>query len=299
MNHARKAFQNRKRLLLASENFASLNPLPDKTQLLASTLRTIGFSRLRVILIHRRLYEKLQSEHSEQYLADYRARVNVSEYLPIVDWIERRNGFAEVKFNQTVSLRAHFERLGAKVSVLNYHLLPTNAPPSELVVTFICEHLRAAQTCAQLRMHGRSAKVLKKNERPRGAAPLVDVLYGAAAARGIGRINRSRALHALYALGAATRPELAIPRRCLSKPELDRVWSATAQEEAALFRRPLTASEASALRAAFAAKASGLCSANVSAVLASPAWAKPLAIALKRGTEALDELRTHERLSVT
>lgn len=285
--YARKVRASRQRLLLSSENFASLKPLPHKSQLLASTLRALGFGKLRVVIIYRRLYEKLQSEHSEQYLADYRARVNVSEYEPIVDWIEARNPFAEVKFHQTTALRRHFERVGAEVSVLNLHALPPNAASSDLVVEFICEHLRAAHTCAQLRSHPHAAKVLRKNERPRGSALLVDIIYGAAAARGLRRIVSSRALHALQALGADTRGDLVVQRRCLSAREAERIWNATLTEESDVLGRRLTAAELAALRGDFAAKSAGLCSANVSAVLASPAWAKPLAIALKRGTELL------------
>ena len=278
---ARGALARGKRLFLSSENFASVAALPAKTQLLISTLRMIGFGKLRVVIVHRRCYEKLQSEHSEQFLADYRTRADVSEYLPIVDWVTQREPYAENKFGQTVMLRAHFERLGAEVSVLDIH----RVPPSDFVATFVCEHMRAASTCGQLRAHPNSAKVGKKNARPRGAALLVDVIYGAAAQRGMARLSCPRALQALYALGADWRPELAIQARCLSEPELARVWRFTAAEEADLLRRPLSALEASELRKDFDAKAGGFCSANVSAVLASVAWAKPLAIALKRGSE--------------
>jgi hypothetical protein len=72
LQFARDAFIQGRRLLLAAENFASIFRLPERIELLIKALREVGYRTVRVVVTHRRVYEKLQSEHSEQFMAEHR-----------------------------------------------------------------------------------------------------------------------------------------------------------------------------------------------------------------------------------
>lgn len=238
---------------------------------------------MRVIVIHRRLYIKLPSVHSELYMADTRPIVDPHAFLPIVDWIERADAHVRGRFNQTVALRDQFARLGAKVGVMDLHALPpTNRA---LLSHFVCAHMRARATCALIRSDVLHLGV-NKNVRPRARASLYDLVYGAALAANMPRIDQAAAVGEMMA-ALRERPQLAaqIPLRCLPPTELDRIWTATVDEERALAPGGLSAVKTAELKRHFAeAAASALCSANTSAALARPGWATVLGRAVKTGT---------------
>ncbi|KAJ1621981.1 hypothetical protein T492DRAFT_1127394 [Pavlovales sp. CCMP2436] len=294
LRFARDAFAQGRSLLLASENFSSIFRLPERIKLLVMALKEVGYKTVRVILTHRRVSEKLQSEHSEQFMASHRPIRNVNAYQPIVDWIVRRDPHAEIKYMQTIAVSEAYAAVGAEASVLDLHKLHIHNETS-LPTAFICEHLRAPSTCAMLRSGSMerashksiTVRFVKKNVRPRGLALLYDLVYAAAAKSGLQQLDGVRAVAALEALNVRSRPELAIRIRCLPVPALARVWNATVAEEVALLGQPLGDAELGALRANFDVKAAGMCSADLDATLAAREWAAPIAIAIRQGTEEL------------
>ncbi|KAJ1624493.1 hypothetical protein T492DRAFT_844727 [Pavlovales sp. CCMP2436] len=294
LRFARDAFAQGRSLPLASENFSSIFRLPERSKLLVMALKEVGYTTVGVVLIHRRVSEKPQSEHSEQFMASHRPIRNVNTYQPIVDRIVRSDPHAEIKYMQTIAVSEAYAAVGAEASVLDLHKLHIHNETS-LLTAFICEHLRASSTCAMLRSGGMksashksiTARFVKKNVRPWGLAPLYDLVYAAAAKSGLQQLDSIRAVAALEALNVHSRPELAIRIWCMSVSASARVWNATVAEEVALLGQPLGDAELGALRANFDVKAAGLCSADLDTTLAAREWAALIAIAMRRGTEEL------------
>jgi hypothetical protein len=276
--YARQTFAAGKGLIISSEDLSAVHYF-NRTNLAAfmkMLTEEVGF-RVRVVVVHRRLYEKLPSVHSELYLAAYRAIIDPTKYLGIVDWLARADAAVRSRFHQTVELRDLFAQLGAAdVEVLDLHRIPES---SSLTTEFVCKHMRAPETCKLL--NNSKLRPAIRNVRPRNVAPLFDIIYAAALDRGVTRIDPVGALRTLKALDVLNRPKLAIPLRCPDQAALDEIWRASKEEERAILRRQLTASEATALRKHYAMKRPGLCSADVKAVLASPAWAAPIRRALQ------------------
>jgi hypothetical protein len=275
---ARRAFAAGNDLFISSENLSVIVVRAHLVAFMKMLTEQLGF-RVRVVVVHRRLYEKLPSVHSELYMADYRPVIDPTKYLGIVDWLARADAAVRSRFHQTVELRDLFAQLGAAdVEVLDLHRIPES---SSLTTEFVCKHMRAPETCKLLNNSKLSQAI--KNVRPRNVAPLFDIIYAAAVDRGVTRLDPVGAVRTLKALDVLNRPNLAIPLRCPDQAALDEIWRATEEEERAILRRQLTASEATALREHYVTKRSGLCSADVKAVLASPAWAAPIRVALLRG----------------
>jgi hypothetical protein len=277
--YVRRAFAAGKHLLLSSENLSTLD-VPGRLEALVKMLRTdVGF-RVRVVVVYRRLFDKLPSLHSELFMSDVRPILEPAKYFPFLEWLRRGGGEHTARHYQgTIQLRDRFARLGvAEVAVINMHAVPNS---SSLTAQFVCEHMRAPRTCAELRSRRLPTPV--KNAHPRNLAPLYDIVYSAALARGMGRFDPGEAVRALLERGVLTDPALAIPLRCLDGAERAAILGATVAEETELFTRgdELGALEAAALRAAFAAKATAYCGADVHAVLQVRTWDAPV-------TEALD-----------
>lgn len=81
--YARKSHAAGKRLFITTENLSVVPSVPNLRRLLSTLSAGIGY-RVRVVVIHRRLFDKLPSVHSELYMAEYRPILAVREYLPIV-----------------------------------------------------------------------------------------------------------------------------------------------------------------------------------------------------------------------
>jgi hypothetical protein len=263
------------RIFLTAEDF-SRTPA-SSIRLLMRSLRALGFARSHVVIVYRRLFERLVSLHSETFLG---RALPKGGYAPLVDWLDGsaalRSAEMQRSYNQTIKLRAKYAAHASVVSVMNMHI-NRNAPgerpsSSSLLRRFICNHLRAATACAQL-----TPEIAKKtvNVRPRDIAPLRDLTWAAAAAMGSQhhppRVAMAAADQLLAARpGSAAATALAhIPMRCANSAVLSAILQATESEEKALFPTDRDRETAAELRAAFALKnASGaFCSAKSGAAL--------------------------------
>ncbi|KAG8462580.1 hypothetical protein KFE25_010405 [Diacronema lutheri] len=314
---AREAASRGRRLLLSSEGFCALQPR--QAALLASSLRALGFGALRVVIVHRRLYDKLASLHSQAFMRADLPRV--ADYEPIADWLARNGTSVQARYGQTAALRAMYTSVGARVSILNLHAAAPEAawaPPAEaaavlsappapvaptparaspsaaatpraLVAVYVCDHVRAARTCARLRAaRGASgaAGARAANSRPRETAPLYDLVYAAAAARGLAVLRNARAVvGALRDRGLLARPAFGLELRCPSANVRQRLLDATLADERALAApAELAPAELRALRDDFAEKAErALCSA-APAPRGAAVWAKQLDVAFGRAS---------------
>lgn len=268
--YARSAYAQKLRLFITTENL-SVVPNVANLRRLVSMLSEIGF-RVRVVIIHRRLFEKLPSVHSELYMGTIVKRVD--EYLPFVDWVAQQDAHVSSRFLQTVRLRALFDQVGAaETSILDLHRLPASGADGSLISEFICEYLRANATCNWLQGGGLQ-HVLSKNVRPRGLSLLYDLvrslrrtqhaaaskafyhtslprhptslllriahcpccgqIYGAARAQGVAHINRDRALEVLVQTNSASQHEFKLKLRCLNSTQAAFIWRSTLAEEQAL-----------------------------------------------------------------
>lgn len=213
-------------------------------------------------------------------MADSRPVISTHAFVPFVDWVARADSHVRARFGQTVALRDQFARLGTLVGVMNLHALP--ATNRALLSHFVCVQMRARASCAlirsdQLRLGG------NKNVRPRSHAPLYDLVYGAARAANVSRIDQAVALDAVWA-ALNRNPELGtqISLRCLQPAKLNALWAATEEEERAM-QGALSGAQVAELQRLFArAATSTLCSANVSATMAIPEWAAVLNRAVTR-----------------
>lgn len=294
------------RVLLSSEGLCALGAAQARL-LVSSALGPLGFRAVRVIVVHRALYAKLASVHSQAFMrADLRA---VADYATIAGWLAANGSAVRARFLETVRLRDTYAALGASVSVLRMEKWRGAAPANEasaarnassplsesaaqggriaddLVADFVCEHVRAPATCAGLRA-GSLPRVEAANVRPRELAPLFDVLYAEARARGMQTLGGARAavdfLAARELLGGAR--GLALTRRCPSARVLEALRDASEREERLLAApAQLPAALLRALAADFERKRRGsLCAAEVPARSAA-AWRAQLALALRRG----------------
>jgi hypothetical protein len=263
------------RIFLTAEDF-SRTPA-SSIRLLMRSLRALGFAQTHVVIVYRRLFERLVSLHSEVFLGKV---LPTGGYAPLVDWLDGSTAEMSVEmrrcYHQTSNLRAKYAAHASVVSVMNMHI-NRNAPgerpsSSSLLRRFICNHLRAATTCARL-----TPRLAKKtaNVRPRDIAPLRDLTWAAAAAMGSQHHPSWVAMAAADQLlaarpGSAAATALAhIPMRCANSAVLSAILQATESEEKALFPTDRDRETAAELRAAFALKnASGaFCSAKSGAAL--------------------------------
>ncbi|KAG8457921.1 hypothetical protein KFE25_011987 [Diacronema lutheri] len=280
-------------LVISSEGLATIHA--SRAALLTSALGQLGFARVRIVIVHRRLYDKLASVHSQMFM---RIDKNVSDYQPIADWLDSNPPEVRLRFNETVALRDMHTALGARVSVLHMAAVPRG---SSIVTEFICEHLRAERTCARLRS-GEAEYDEVANARPRAHAPLFDLVYAAARARGLDVVRNAQGIVAALAeRDLLSRPRFQLERRCPSAAVQSRLLRATESEERALAAPgALSAEQVRELRGDFASKSSGiLCAAEVAAA-AKPdesAWSRPLALAFKQA--AIESAAAGRRSALT
>lgn len=268
------------RLLLTAEALSTVHAAG--ARLLTSTLFAAGFPLIRVVVVHRRLYDKLASVHSQRYM---NVDLNVSQYLPIDAWIASDPREVRQRRNQTAALRGLYRALGAQVSVLRMDEVPQG---SSLVREFVCEHVRAEHTCAHLK-DGQAAALeeARANVRSRSVSPLFDLAYAAAKARGMPTLQNARAVVAALAEhDFLSWPRYRLPKRCLDDAARNRLFRATVEDERALASpAELTPEHLRRLRDDFASKSQAtLCGAEVAAAAESrqSVWNHPLELAFRQ-----------------
>lgn len=279
------------RLLLSSEGLCTLKQ--PRAQLLLNTLLVrSGFKSVKVIVVHRSLVAKLISVHSQQYM-NPRIALAAVDYLPISAWLERNESGVSSRFMETVRLRDMWHALGARVSVLRMEAWQkatasesknrsSLAGRNDLVAEFICEHVHAEHTCAQLR-NGELLPTKAANTRPRDIAPLFDVLYAEAAERKMEFLPNARAaVDYLAARKLAGEPRFALTLHCPSAAVLKQLITASEREERALAAPARPSTELlRALHADFRQKSrEGLCAAEVPTSSAG-AWREQLSHAFQ------------------
>jgi hypothetical protein len=223
---ARHAAGSGRRLLVSAEGLSFM--LGQRAAVLPKFLASIGY-KVKIVLVYRRLSERLPSMHSERML---KRDVAAKSYLPFVDWIEKeRDFFPKALYGQTLALRdLYAERFGVEVSILNTHAVPRG---SSLTTEFVCEHMRAEHTCAHLRAPGPSAAPgpVKKTKDRRRHVKLYDLVYAAAAGRGLASLPVARVVQRLVRLKVE---QGEIPMRCVNASTYTRIWNATVAEERAV-----------------------------------------------------------------
>lgn len=280
VNAVQAARANQSRLLVSAEDLCRLDS--SRAQLFVSTLLKAGFAAVRVIIVYRRLYDKLASLHSERCMGSPLA---VSEYVPIDRWVVRNATDVRRLYSQTVLLYNMYGTLGAKITVLNMHAATHG---TSLLREFICEHVRAENTCSHLKSLQNASDAVQENVRTRSVAPLFDLIYAAARARGIHTLKDPKALVGILAeQDYANLPGKRFLKRCLSAEAQQRILHATVEEERALasYRGELlSAQQLRLIYGDFAIKSKTiLCGAEVGAAAKrKSAWSQPLALAFRQ-----------------
>jgi hypothetical protein len=244
--------------LLSSEDFADVSA--SQLDLLMGSFRRLGFARTAVIVVYRRLYDRLLSWHSQLFLRTD-AKAPTHAHVPLVDWLETAD--AQSRFFQTARLRDEFSPLASRMSLLNSHALQDD---NSLLDEFVCRMVRAACTCARLLPRGKRAR---ENARSRQAAHVKDLVWGAAIALGYARVSTMIAAQQGL-LDEAEAPSRAgamqIPLRCLNESALATILRATDEEESLLFPER-SARERVLMTEDFDSKRHMFCSADVGKAL--------------------------------
>ncbi|KAJ1635913.1 hypothetical protein T492DRAFT_902151 [Pavlovales sp. CCMP2436] len=236
------------KILISTEVLSVISE--ERTRLLTSTLHNLDF-KVTVVMVYRRLYEKLPSVHSELFMGP-----SALPYASFLEWLEHRDVHQSSRYNQCVRLRDRWAPLVSSVSIINLHALDN---PTALLRVFVCDHLRAVNTCSCLQedaaaeeLHGTALESWlpgsKVNHNPRTTVALFDATAAVArSSPGGASPSVVRAASELLASSQAAAPidtglisRLNVrdsPRlfRCLNDTGRVKLLQLTEDEEASLF----------------------------------------------------------------
>jgi hypothetical protein len=228
-------------LLISTEVLSVISE--ERTRLLTATLRGELDFKVAVVMVYRRLYEKLPSVHSELFM-----QRSGDLYITFVEWLARDDAHQSSRINEVVRLRDRWAPLVSSVSIINLHALGS---PAALLRVFVCDHLHAAHTCKRLAEDAAAAEVLRSsiagaarvNHNPRTTVALFDLTT--AVVRSSEGIASPELIRAAVELLAAAPKDTGLSRlnvrdsprlfRCLNESALARLRQQTEDEEETLF----------------------------------------------------------------
>jgi hypothetical protein len=283
---ARAAHRAGSSLLLSAEGLGAFHR--DEAAALMSMLGGLGFHKTRMLMVYRRLYQRLPSLHGTIFTTSRRDPLT-SDYMPMVEWLAANGtGAARGHFKECARIRDMYSSLGAEVSVLNLHRVPKD---SSLEREFICKHLKAVAACERLMTRASQTLGHRRGGRSKNRNRIYDLVYHGAKARGIKAPNARMAAAALEqriaasqaaGLGHALDAE-SLPLLCPRAPSVMAILDATVEEEMSIVTSQggtWGPTDDQAVREGLSDSFRLLCSTDVGAALRQPGWAKALAATL-------------------